>query len=178
MMWIQYKGRGMEFYAAEMPMMFDWMRNKRREFPLQQLGGSTTDLAGGKYFVTHRPTDNSFYWLTTDDIQDRYINSAANWNGRLAPANLAAKIDLENNTIFLDSTGVKQITVWLGANSKGEPMVNFGKALTVRWAHDGQLTTPLKEQQPPQSLETLLEDLARRGDRQRLFTAKLEFSSK
>ena len=38
MVWIQYKGRGVEWYGGEVPTMFDWMRGKRREFPLQELG--------------------------------------------------------------------------------------------------------------------------------------------
>ena len=178
MMWIQYKGRGVEFYGAEVPMMFDWMRAKKREFPLQQLGGSTPTTEGGKYFVTHRATDDSFYWLTTDGVMDRCINSDAGWNSGIAPARLEAKIDLENNTILLDSTGLTQLTVWLGANAKGEPMVNFDKPLTVRWTRNGATVAVWKDRPPPRSLETLLEDLGRRGDRQRVFTGKMEFTTK
>ena len=72
MMWVQYKGRGVEFYGAEVPMMFDWMRNKKREFPLQQIG---VGVRGKRISSLNGATDNSFYWLTTDGIQPRYINS-------------------------------------------------------------------------------------------------------
>src|SRR5208282_3108816 len=37
-MWVQYKGRGIEWFGAELPSAFDWMRNKHRAFPLRQLG--------------------------------------------------------------------------------------------------------------------------------------------
>ncbi len=73
MMWIQYKGRGVEWYGGEVPTIFDWMRGKKREFPLEQLGGSGSD---GRCFVTQRATDDSFYWLTTDDVQQRHLSLA------------------------------------------------------------------------------------------------------
>ena len=173
MMWIQYKGRGVEFYGAEMPMMFDWMRNKKREFPMEGVGGYS-DPEKSKNFTTHRTTDNSFYWLTTNNIQQRCINTAANWKQALNPATLWARIDLEENTVLLDTSGVSQVTVWLGANGQGVDMVNFDKPVTVRW--NGNVVR--KAEPVTRSLETLLEDLGRRGDRQRVFTAKLEFESK
>ena len=124
MMWIQYKGRGVEWYGGEVPTIFDWMRGKKREFPLEQLGGSGSD---GRCFVTQRATDDSFYWLTTDDVQQRHL-SLAN-----PPARLGARIDLANNTVLVETTGLGQVTVWLGANSDGVDMVRFDKPVTVRW---------------------------------------------
>jgi len=166
MVWIQYKGRGVEWYGAEVPTMFDWMRGKRREFPLQEVGL-------GRPFATHRATDNSFYWLTTDGVENRYINSFAGWKN-IEPATLVGRIDLVTNTVSLTTTGLNQVTVWLGRNGKNEPMVNFDKPLTVKW----NWNTVLNKKTVAPSLETLLEDLANRGDRQRLFVAKLEFQGK
>ena len=37
-MWVQYKGRGAEWFPGEVPIIFDWMRVKRRAFPMTQLG--------------------------------------------------------------------------------------------------------------------------------------------
>jgi hypothetical protein len=175
MLWIQYKGRGVEFYGGEIETMFDWMHGKKRAFPLEQLGGSGSD---GPYFVSHRPTDNRFYWLTTDGIQERCINSGSNWNGSIKPARLEARINLADNTVLLDTSGVDQVTVWLGANGDGVDMVRFDQPLTVRWTRGGTVVTPWPKKRVTRSLETLLEDLAERGDRQRVFTAKLEFSAK
>ena len=136
MMWIQYKGRGVEWYGAEVPTMFDWMRGKKREFPLEQLGGSGAD---GPYFVTHRATDDSFYWLTADDVQQRCLTLSNK------PATLEARIDLETNTVLLDTSGVDQVTVWLGANGDGVDMVRFDKPVTVRWTRSGNVGTPWKD---------------------------------
>src|SRR5205085_1659295 len=78
-LWVDYKGRGVEWYSAEVPNIMDWMRPKRRAFPLQQLG---TDGAGGSFgteFCTMRPTDDRFYWLGTDDVRPSRLNSADGW---------------------------------------------------------------------------------------------------
>ena len=92
----------------------------------------------------------------------------------MEPATLAGRIDLVTNTVSVNTTGLNQVTVWLGRNGKNEPMVNFDKPLTVRW----NSSTVLNKKTVAPSLETLLEDLANRGDRQRLFVAKLEFQGK
>jgi len=64
--------------------------------------------------------------------------------------------------------------VWLGSNGKGETMVNFDKPVTVDWNGNKVWNNKLVTRR----LDTLLDDLVQRGDRQRLFTAKLEFTSK
>ncbi len=169
MMWVQYKGRGVEFFGGEIPLMFDWMRNKKREFPLQQMG-----VGVGKDFVTQRATDDSFYWVTVGGIQPRYINSETNWHNKTPTAMLRAKIILNDGVISVETAGLGQATVWLGRNSAGESMIDFDKPLTVRWTKDGRLTTPWSKKKVTPTLETLLEDLAQRGDRQRLYVAKVE----
>src|SRR5262249_53322092 len=68
MVWVDYKGRGVEWFAGEVPSMFDWMRSKKRVFRMDQLG---TDGGGGTFgneFCTMRTCDNRFYWLSADDI--------------------------------------------------------------------------------------------------------------
>ena len=65
MLWVQYKGRGVEWYSGELPNMIDWMRNKRRAFPLHQVGnaGLGNPLDGNEY-CSMRDGDNHFYWLS------------------------------------------------------------------------------------------------------------------
>jgi pimeloyl-ACP methyl ester carboxylesterase len=175
MMWIQYKGRGVEWYGGEVPMMFDWMRNKKREFPLQQIGVGVAGAGMNKDLVTQRATDNSFYWLTTEGIKPRYINSETAWRNNVPSATLRARIILDDGAISVETVGLSNVTLWLGRNGNGESMIDFDKPLTVRWNKDSVLSTPWNKKKVTPSLETLLEDLARRGDRQRLFVAKLEF---
>ena len=43
MVWVEYKGRGIEWFSGEVPHLFDWMRNQHRSFPLHQLGTDALD---------------------------------------------------------------------------------------------------------------------------------------
>jgi predicted esterase len=180
-LWIDYKGRGAEWFGGELPNMFDWMRNKRRVFPnhdlLRRLG---TDGGGGSFgneFCTLRACDNHFYWLSSDNVLN--TKDLNNWRQRLRwpPASLYASIDRDNklgNVIQLKTTGLGQVTVWLGRNSKGEDMIDFDKPVTVRHGFANVVTS----RKVPPSLEVLLEDLYQRGDRQQVFLAKIEVGAK
>src|SRR5260370_28194641 len=91
-LWVEYKGRGCEWFAGEVPNMIDWMRAKRRAFPLHKLG---TDGGGGKFgneFTSLRASDNHFYWLSFD-ITSNHVNNPAAWSNRIEPAMLAARIE-------------------------------------------------------------------------------------
>lgn len=170
-LWVQYKGRGIEWFGAELPSAFDWMRNKRRSHPIRQLGSDGLGGPLGNEFYTMRQGDNRFYWLTTDEIDSRRCNSFDGWSNRIDPARLSGRINPATNEVQVKVIGVRQLTVWLGRTPKGENMVDFDKPVTVsvnlapRW--NNKKITP--------SLEVLLKDLADRGDRQRLFLAKLDF---
>jgi predicted esterase len=171
MLWIDYKGRGVEWFGGELPNMFDWMRTKRRPFPLQQLG---TDGGGGTFgneFCTLRHCDNHFYWVSCDDI--RSTRTIDNWTRAartIQPASLTARIDRENRTIYLKTSGIGRATIWLGRNNKGEDMIDFDKPITVR--HNLTNLLWVNKKVTP-SVEDLLEDLYLRGDRQQLFFAKI-----
>jgi hypothetical protein len=70
------------------------------------------------------------------------------------------------------ATGVKQVTVWLGRNGKGENMVDFDKPVSV-WVN---MTARVSNRKATPSLEVLLKDLAERGDRQRLFLYRIDIA--
>ncbi len=170
-LWVQYKGRGVEWFGAELPWAFDWMRNKRRSFPMQQLGSDGLGGSMGNEFYTMRECDNRFYWLSTDEVASGCCNSFERWNNRVNPAKLTGRIDAASNEVYVKATGVRQVTVWLGRNAKGEGMVDFERPLTVRV----NLAPRWNNRKVTPSLEVLLKDLLERGDRQRLFVARLDF---
>jgi pimeloyl-ACP methyl ester carboxylesterase len=171
-LWVDYKGRGVEWYAGEVPNMFDWMRHKKREFPQPKLGSSGHGGQFGNEFCTLRASDNHFYWISCED--NRSIKNLANWRlrNRVQPAALSARIDAENNKIYVDSSGaIGQIIIWLGRTYKGKDMIDFEKPVTVQ--HNLSLARPWVNRRIAPSMEVLLEDLAQRGDRQQLFLFKI-----
>lgn len=173
-LWVLYKGRGAEWFGGEVPIIFEWMRVKRRAFPLTQLGRKGQDGFGTE-FMTERPTDNSFYWLTTDEVQPICWNgTGANFRLNHTAAELTATINQEANDVRVHARGVNQVSVWLGRNLRGESMIDFTKPVSFRV---GDAIVLNKKMVKP-SLAVLLEDLYRRGDRQRVYLAKLDWSKR
>jgi hypothetical protein len=96
------------------------------------------------------------------------------WGNLTEPAMLTGRIDSETNAdgndIYLKAQGLKQLSVWIGRNPRGQYMIDFDKPVTVRVGFRAVL---VKRQLTPK-LEILLDDLARRGDRQQLFVARID----
>jgi hypothetical protein len=173
MLWVTYKGRGADWFGGEVPNIFDWMRNKRRAFPMHQLG---TDGLGGPFgteFFTVRPTDNSFYWITSDKIDPaKCFASYKLWKKTDTAPRVTAIVDPKGNEIRISRQGMNQLTVWLCRNAKGESLIDFDKELTVR-VDLGKVVRVKPETMKP-SARVLLEDFYDRGDRQRLFLQKID----
>ncbi len=124
-----------------------------------------------------RPGDtyfNHFYWLSTDAVAESHINDPFEFKNRVQPATLTARIDATNNEVFVRTSGLGQVTVWLGRNAKGEGMIDFDKPLTVRV----NLAPVWNNRKIAPNLAVLLEDLAQRGDKQTLFVAKVAVNVK
>jgi hypothetical protein len=162
---VVYKGRGMEFFEAELPQMFDWISHKPRRL-------SGFPVLGERHeYVTMRETDNHFYWISTDSIAENRLTNPDRFRANVMGATVTARIG-EGNQINITEKGLKQVTIWLGRDSQGREMIDFAKPVTVRI--DGREV--LRSAKVPMNLETMLEDLHQRGDRQQLFVAKLTFN--
>jgi pimeloyl-ACP methyl ester carboxylesterase len=165
-LYIEYKGRGLEWFHGELPYLFDWMARKKRAKAVPELGRNPNAGPFGEEFQTMRQTDNRFYWLSTDDISDRNLNEAGRWKPTVAAATLQARI-FEGNQIHINTRGLKQLTVWLGPDM----LIDFDKPVNIRLNQFAPRNYPAKP-----SLRTLLEDLYQRGDRQRLFFVEIAFN--
>lgn len=158
--WSVYRGRGVEWYAAEAPVIFDWMGRKTR------VTGTAT-LALGTYrepWRMLRTTDTRFYWMQADDIV------VGKSGGAPVPATIQGDIR-GNNLIDISQKGVKHVTIWLSTE-----MIDWSKPVKVQI--NG--TVPpgwFKAKDIAPSLEVLLEDYFDRGDRRMLFLNKLEFKT-
>ncbi len=156
-LWIEYKGRGNEWFGGELTNCFDWMGRRQRP----SLPKETVE------FKSHRPTDNRFYWLTVDGISERaVIGDVRNFNHYLVPSIVQGKVS-EANRLNVSVRGFKQLTVWIGRG-----MVDFDKPVTISV---NQAAAPTTRKITP-SLQTLLEDFYQRGDRGRLFLARVDFN--
>jgi pimeloyl-ACP methyl ester carboxylesterase len=161
---VQYKGRGLEWFSAEVPDAFDWMAQKRRHHPMKvgwkDVPGKNGEVSEvRKDQRTSRAQDNSFYWVRLDEIAPAYL-------ARGKEALVCAKI-VNGNQIGVNTEGIRQVSLWL---ERG--MIDFDKPVTVKLNFgsipklNGVMIKP--------SLTTLLEDFFERGDRQRLFLARIE----
>lgn len=153
-LYCEYKARGFEMYAEELPRIFQWMAAQRRA-PLPR-DWDVNIL---------RPSDTSFHWLRVSGLPPR-LSEPILWDAtpRRAPRPLTirGKITLAN-TIHLEHPG-QHSTVWLSPQ-----FVDFDQRIRIH--HKGRqsfydFVTP--------SLGDLLEDLRVRGDRERLYWAKVE----
>lgn len=156
--YVEYSGRGLEFFSGELPTIFDWMSRKKRASGMLDLGGPASDGGSlGNDFRIARPTDNRFYWITTDD--------AGNGN---QPSLFTAKIGRKND-IVVRTSGFKQVSVWLNP-----AMVDFGQPVDVR-VNQGFNTVRTSNKPVEPSIGVLLEDYYQRGDKVNLFTARVDF---
>jgi dienelactone hydrolase len=166
---VQYRGRGLEWFSAEVPDVFEWMAQKRRHNPLKV---GFKDVVNEKGDVseyqqdqrTMRAADNRFYWVTLDGINPRRMSDGP-WKGTIEPARVAAKIT-NGNQIAVSRGGVEKVTLWLGRG-----MIDFDKPVTVN-VNLGEKKLNSVTVKP--SLGVLLEDFFDRGDRQRLYLARIE----
>lgn len=152
-LWVDYRGRAFEWFKAELLFSFDWMVHKKRSAAIPETGE----------FQTQRLADHRFYWLSVDGISEKCLNSAANFNNLGQPATVQGKLG-ENNTVHIHARSVKSVTVWLGRG-----MVDFEKPVSFTMNTQARFSRKLTP-----SLSILLEDFYQRGDRQRLYLAKVD----
>lgn len=162
-LYVQYKGRGQEFFTGEVPYIFDWLDRKRRSPGLPELGKADVTARNlGQEFRSIRPNEDRFYWLSSSDVPATLKNQAK-WQ---------ATVQTEGNAIVVNVTGIRQLTVWLN-----DAMVDFNQPVEVRVNPASPARQVFRKVLKP-SLAVLLEDFYRRGDRKQLYQAKVEFSFK
>jgi pimeloyl-ACP methyl ester carboxylesterase len=177
-MYVEYKGRSSEWFSEEVSKIVWWMSGKKRHMPVKEMG--RTNLGGNllEEFRSTRQSDNRFYWLSSDAIADRNLGEHAveKWNSKFLPATFQADLSVGNkseksgdakiwNQANLRVSGLKQLTFWITPG-----MMDFSKPLQLNV--NGQFIGGHRKIAP--SLETLLEEVYRTGDRQRLFVARID----
>jgi predicted esterase len=148
----EYLGRGHENFSDEIQRLFTWMGYHKRDFHPEEFE-----------CVTMRPWDNFFWWVELDGMPGRSMCYPAGWPppAGLRPVTLEARVSANNRLRI--ATGASRATVWLSPE-----MVDFAQRVTI------SANTRSENLVVKPSVETILEDVRTRGDRQHPFWAKVE----
>jgi poly(3-hydroxybutyrate) depolymerase len=156
---VEYRGRGHEDFREEIPRLFDWMKRLHRDsFP--------------RKFAckTMRPGDNFFWWVEFEGLPPRSAVDPGDWP---PPAGIrAASVKGEiigANGLRVEAPG-SGVTVWISPE-----MLDLKQRATI--TVNGHPLDGGDRTINPQ-LNTLLEDVRTRGDRQHPFWARLSGSTR
>ena len=153
LIYAEYKGRGREGFYEEIHKLFDWMsRHRRTPLPLD------IDVK------TLRDGDGRFHWFEASGFPNHV--TTIDWTkkkGRKKPMPLKAHIS-KGNGIRVQSKAERN-TIWLSPD-----LMDFDKRVKVHF--NGR---PKWNEFIEPSMATILEDFRIRGDRQRIFWARMDF---
>ncbi len=152
---VEYLGRGHDHFLDEQLQLFDWMGRFKRNFFPREFACSTM-----------RPTDNFFWWAEIDGLPPGAQVNAGTWPPPRGTQALVVKGTSPpgiNSLTLL--AGNSKITIWLSPD-----LVDFKSHINI--SVGGRRLANLPPLIKP-SIETMLEDVRTRGDRQHPFWAKV-----
>jgi pimeloyl-ACP methyl ester carboxylesterase len=152
---VEYLGRGHEHFSDEIQRLFDWMGRYRRSFFPAEFEAKSM-----------RPWDRFFWWVELDGMPPKSMVYPDDWPPPRGARPFATRGMITATNGLHVTTGAEVVTVWLSPE-----MVDL-KQRCVVVANGRRINSPGQFIEP--DLETLLEDVRRRGDRQHPFWAKLE----
>jgi predicted esterase len=152
---VEYLGRGHEHFYEEVLRIFDWMGRFRRDFFPREFECETM-----------RQWDNFFWWVELDGMPPRAMVAPANWPPQRGTRPMPVKAKLTSLNGLNVTAGARQVTVWLSPE-----MLDFQRRINVV-VNTRRVSANDPSLQP--NLETLLEDVRTRGDRQHPFWAKVK----
>ncbi|MGQ9503989.1 MAG: alpha/beta hydrolase-fold protein [Thermogutta sp.] len=148
----EYMGRGRDAFSDEILRLFEWMSYQQRNpAPVEFTARSM------------RAFDNFFWYLEIHDLPSSVITPPATWPPR-NPTPLLVRGRIPSENTLLLQVGSARAVVGLGPE-----FVDFNKRLSV--TVNGQ-RIDTRDLQP--DIQTLLEDVRKRGDRQHPFWATIE----
>jgi pimeloyl-ACP methyl ester carboxylesterase len=149
--YVEYYRRGLEVFPEEVPRAFDWMDRHHRD-PNPRAYKA----------VSARTSDDRFYGVVIREFSPGYTTApeAADVFGQnLNPAEIKLTSSSQSNLIRLDVKGVRRLDVWLSPK-----LIDFKRKPEIRIR-----TKTYYKSLPKLDLESMLDDLRLRGDRQQLY---------
>ncbi len=149
---VEYRGRGHEHFQDEIQRLFEWMGLHRRNFFPEDFTA-----------VTMRPWDRFFWWAEVDGLPSRVTILPHQFPARNPrPMQIHGTVNVRNNRLRV-TTGSKFVTLWLTPE-----MIDFNRRIELqinsRRTSDDYLEP---------DIETILEDVRLRADRQHPFWVRL-----
>jgi len=158
LIYCEFPQRGYEHFAEELPRIFDWMSLHRR-MPMPKKDFKMKSL---------RKSDGRFFWLEATNLpRSVVLNAPAGAKGNTKPMWISADIapgSKNGNDVTVNSPSNKH-TLWIHPD-----LIDLEKRVFIHvngQRKHNQFIDP--------DVAATLEDFHTRGDRQRLFVARLEF---
>jgi pimeloyl-ACP methyl ester carboxylesterase len=150
--YVEYFRRGLEEFPEEVPHAFDWMDRRRRDpYPKSFEACSA------------RTSDDRFYGVVIRDFSPGRTTApeaAEKLGQNLHPATIKMKSSSMSNLIRLDVHGINRLDVWLSPK-----LIDFKRKPEIRV--NGKSVN--RQSRVKLDLETMLEDVRVRGDRQQVY---------
>ncbi len=159
-----YKGRGIEWYQNEVPVIFEWMNRKTR---VRGVASLRLNAATFDPWHTFRETDNRFYWIGTDAINaGNKLKDPERPDKPPVSAQFRGDIRKGNEIVVDEVRGIRKITIWLERD-----MIDWTVPLKLNIPSAPVVRKPVIM---VPDLQILFEELYRTGDRKMLFFGKIE----
>jgi len=161
-----YRGRGAEWFPAEVPRLFDWMGRKAR---VRGSGTLRLNTFTVEPWQVLRDGDDRYYWVGVAEGGTRYGNPLSNGipNRIAPPPQFAADIGRNGVVAITQALGVKKFTIWLERD-----LIDWTKP--VRVTVNGVAPNGYTPKLMTPDLRLMFEELHRTGDRKMLFLGKID----
>ena len=156
--YVEYQRRGLDTFPEEVPRAFDWMdRHHREPYPRSF------------NVITARESDIRFYGVVIKGFGNGRLTAPEAVDvlgGNLTPAEVKMTSSSASNLVRLDVKGLRSLDLWIGPKNldlktRAEPRVN------VRL--NGRTYLPGRKALIKLDLESMLDDLRLRGDREQIY---------
>jgi len=152
---VEYRGRGHEHFSDEIQRLFDWMGRFQRDFYPKEFSASTM-----------RRWDNFFWWVELDAMPPRAMVDPVDWPPPRGTQPVITEASVTAKNGIRIRTGAGSVRVLLSPKT-----LDLNKRVNI--VVNGRRVNPASQFLEP-DLETLLEDVRTRGDRQHPFWVKVE----
>ena len=153
--YVDYLRRGLEPLPEEVPAMFAWMANRRRD-PAPR----TFEVA------TARDSDARFYGVVVQEItpgRSTTPETADPLGKNIRPASIKLRTSTQGNLLNLTTSGINRFDLWVSPR-----LIDFKRKMEIR-----QNDRVVYRGQVKPDFALMLEDLRVRGDRQQLYHWKV-----